>query len=109
MCAGRSEKIEVFQTRRFGKALDKLPHAALVSVENEIELIIENPLLGELKKGDLNYLRVHKFHLGKQLVLLGYSWVEQRLALYLLSLASHENFYDEMKKARKADLSLTNT
>jgi len=42
-------------------------------------------------------------------VLLGYSWVEQRLALYLLSLASHENFYDEMKKARKADLSLTNT
>ena len=104
MCEGRKDPAEVFQTSRFEKALDKLDEKALRMVEDEIEKIIADPQLGELKKGDLSYLRVHKFHVHKQLFLLGYSWVDQKLELYLLSLASHENFYREMKQARKTDL-----
>ncbi|ANG91277.1 type II toxin-antitoxin system RelE/ParE family toxin [Enterobacteriaceae bacterium 155047] len=104
MCEGRNPPIEVFQTRRFEKAMDKLSNDMLKTVEDEIDKIILDPLKGELKKGDLSYLRVHKFHIHKQLVLLGYSWKEQKLELYLLSLATHENFYKEMKQARKTDL-----
>ncbi|UWM64648.1 type II toxin-antitoxin system RelE/ParE family toxin [Enterobacter sp. CP102] len=104
MCEGRNEPIEVIQTRRFEKALDKLSDAVLKLVEDEIDKIIVDPHLGDLKKGDLNYLRVHKFHIQKQLMLLGYSWLEQKLELYLLSVSSHENFYKEMKRARSADL-----
>lgn len=106
MCEGPSTAIEVFQTRRFEKALDKLSEIALQAVEDEIETIISDPLIGELKKGDLSYLRVHKFHLWQQQVLLGYAWVDEKLELYLLSFATHENFYKEMKQARKADLQL---
>lgn len=98
--------VEVFQSRRFEKALGKLPLALLEVVEDQIDQIIENPYLGELKKGDLSYLRVHKFSLNRQQVLLGYSWKEERLQLFLLALSSHENFYDEQKRAREADLKL---
>jgi len=84
--------------------MDKLSNDMLKTVEDEIDKIILVPLKGELKKGDLSNLRVHKFHIHKQLVSLGYSWKEQKLELYLLSLATHENFYKEMKLARKTDL-----
>lgn len=99
-------EIEVFQTRRFQKILDKLPEDMRADVEDEVDRIIQDPVIGELKKGDLSFLRVHKFRLNNQLMLIGYSWVEEKLELYMLSLGSHENFYQEQKQYRKADLKL---
>ncbi|MTC59894.1 type II toxin-antitoxin system RelE/ParE family toxin [Providencia rustigianii] len=96
--------VEVFQTNRFRKSCDKLSENELCIVENEIDKIIENPLIGELKKGDLSHLRVHKFKLNTQLVLLGYSWIAGKLELYLLGIGSHENFYSNQKKQSKSDL-----
>ncbi|MGL4858481.1 MAG: type II toxin-antitoxin system RelE/ParE family toxin [Enterobacteriaceae bacterium] len=100
------QKIDVYESRRFSKALKRLTEQQLVIVENEIDAIIENPTIGELKKGDLSYLRVHKFQLDNQLTLLGYSWLEEKIELYLLSLGPHENFYQEQKQQRKSDLKL---
>lgn len=97
-------EIEVYQSPRFSKALDKLPEEALRLVEDEIDLIIDNPEIGEQKRGDLNYLRVHKFGLNGQQVLLGYNWQEEKLTLHLLNFGSHENFYRDAKNRRKADL-----
>jgi len=99
-------EISVYQTNRFEKALRKLPEALCQVVEDEVDKIIENPYLGELKKGDLAYLRVHKFSLNRQQVLLGYSWLEGKLELYLLQLGPHENFYDKAKDQRKSDFKL---
>ena len=75
-------------------------------VEDEIDKIIDNPELGVRKKGDLSHLWVHKFKLEKQQVLLGYSWIEDKLELYMLSFGPHENYYNAMKKNRKNDLKL---
>ncbi|PHI31053.1 type II toxin-antitoxin system RelE/ParE family toxin [Budvicia aquatica] len=102
----QGQEIEVYQSNRFEKVLGKLPEQLLQIVENEIDRILDNPELGEQKKGDLSYLRVHKFKLNNQLTLLGYSWVENKIELYLLSLESHENFYQSQKNHRKADLKL---
>jgi mRNA-degrading endonuclease RelE of RelBE toxin-antitoxin system len=99
-------EINIYETRRFEKALGKLPEAQLKLVEDEIDKIIEEPEIGEIKKGDLSYLRVHKFNMKNQQVLLGYSWVEDKLELYLLHIGSHENFYQKMKGQRKIDLKL---
>lgn len=99
-------KIDIYESSRFSKALDRLSEQQLMVVEDQIELIMTTPEMGELKKGDLSYLRVHKFQLNNQLALLGYSWIEQKIELYLLSLSSHENFYQEQKRLRKADLKL---
>ncbi|WP_347363448.1 type II toxin-antitoxin system RelE/ParE family toxin [Vibrio vulnificus] len=98
--------IEVYETRRFEKQLSKLSEAQCTVVEDEIDKIIENPELGTRKKGDLSHLWVHKFKMDKQEVLLGYSWVEDKLELYLLNVGPHENYYESMKKSRKADLKL---
>lgn len=99
-------QIDVFESRRFSKSISKLPDDVLSVIEDEIERIIEDPEIGEQKKGDLGFLRVHKFQLNNQLTLLGYSWMENRLELYLLSIGPHENFYQEQKRQRKADLKL---
>ena len=97
-------EVKVFETRRFEKALSKLSETQLEVVENEIDSIIQDPEIGELKKGDLSHLRVHKFKLESQQVLLGYSWFEDKLELYLLHVGPHENFYHKQKAQRKADL-----
>jgi mRNA-degrading endonuclease RelE of RelBE toxin-antitoxin system len=102
----KSQIIEVYQSNRFEKALDKLSAPLQKIVEDEIDKILANPELGEQKRGDLGYLRVHKFKLNNQLTLLGYSWLEYKIELYLLSLESHENFYQSQKNHRKADLKL---
>ena len=107
MSEGQSgQRIDTFESHRFSKALHRLSLQQKVAVEDEIERIQGNPTIGELKKGDLNYLRVHKFQLNNQLALIGYSWVEDKIALYLLSLDSHENFYKDQTNHRKADLKL---
>ncbi|WP_159564748.1 type II toxin-antitoxin system RelE/ParE family toxin [Budvicia diplopodorum] len=84
------QETEVYQSNRFEKALGKLPEQLQQRGEDEIDRILDNPELGEQKKGDLSYLRVHKFKLNNQLTLLGYSWVDNKIELYLLNLESHE-------------------
>lgn len=107
MSEGQNErKVDVYQSRRFEKAIDKLPEPLQEIVEDEIDVIIANPEIGEQKKGDLSFLRVHKFQMNNRLTLLGYSWVEDKLELYLLSVGPHENFYQDQKTHRKVDLKL---
>ena len=102
----QQKEIEIYQSNLFEKQLKKLSEKDLTLVEDEIDKVIENPEIGERKKGDLSYLWVHKFKMNGQLVLLGYSWQEEKLELYLLSVGPHENFYEDMKNRRKADLRL---
>lgn len=99
-------EIDVFETPTFRKVFKKLAESDKVVVEDEIDKIIANPDLGEQKKGDLSHLWVHKFKLNGQLALLGYSWKADQLAIYLLNVGSHENFYREAKKRREADLKI---
>lgn len=106
MQEGQTGQIEVYETRRFSKALSKLSEPQLKIVEDEIDKIINDPVIGEQKKGDLDFLWVHKFRIDNQLTLLGYSWLKDKVELYLLSVGSHENFYQQQKQQRKADLKI---
>jgi len=100
------QRIDTYESRRFTKAFARLSLTQQIIVEDEIERIQENPTLGELKKGDLSYLRVHKFLLEKQQALLGYCWLEKKIELYLLSFDSYENFYQNHKNHRKTDFKM---
>lgn len=99
-------EIDVYESRRFEKALAKLSVKHLKIVDDEVERIIKNPAICDQKKGDLDYLRVHKFRIDNQLFLLGYAWLDGRVELYLLQLGVHENFYQEAKIQRRSDLKL---
>ena len=59
---------------------------------------MENPTLGDRKKGDLSFLHVYKFKMNQQLTLLGYSFDDGALILTLMALGSHENFYRDIKR-----------
>ena len=96
--------ISVVKSPVFTKAFKKLPERSKVIVEDEIDKIIVNPEIGERKKGDISYMWVHKFRLNNQLMLMGYSWVEDELQIHLLHLNSHENFYRNAKNRRSEDL-----
>ena len=51
---------------------------------------------GEMKKGDLQGIRVHKFKYKTQLYLVSYEVKSDVLYLYLIG--SHENYYKKLKK-----------
>lgn len=108
MNAGQNEppEIAVYETRRFRKSLARLSDPSQSLVEDEIDRLITEPLLGIQKKGDLVHLRVHKFQLGSQEWMLGYNWDEGELTIHLLQLGSHENYYRDAKVARKSDLKM---
>lgn len=89
--------VTVLQTATFKKAVKKLKPNQKKDLDTAVKELLKNPAIGEQKKGDLFFLRVHKFKMNKQLTLLGYSFDEGRLVLELMALGSHENFYRDIK------------
>lgn len=89
---------KVLQTPSFKKAAKKLPQNQKVDLDAAVKALMENPLLGEQKKGSLSFMRVYKFKMVKQLTLLGYSYEDGSVVLELLTFGSHENFYRDAKK-----------
>lgn len=88
----------VSQTPIFKKTVKKLKPNQKKELDAAVKDLIENPNLGEQKKGDLVFLRVHKFKMNKQLTLLGYSFDDGSLTLELMAIGSHENFYQDIKR-----------
>ena len=83
----------VLQTPTFTKAVKKLKPNQKKHLDLAVKDLMADPNIGEQKKGDLAFLRVHKFKMNKQLTLLGYSFDEGALVLELMALGSHENLY----------------
>ena len=89
--------MQIIQTNRFKKAYKKLHLNQLTEVNKAISQVINNPGIGEQKKGNLSWLRVYKFKVLGQLTLLGYS-IEKNgeIILTFVDLGSHENFYRDI-------------
>lgn len=60
--------------------------------------IVQNPKIGEEKKGELSGVFVYKFKIHHQEFLLAYEWnPAERI---LLAMGVHENFYRDLKRKR---------
>ncbi|MFO7828657.1 MAG: type II toxin-antitoxin system RelE/ParE family toxin [Bacteroidales bacterium] len=69
---------------------------------NEIEdKIAINPLIGEEKKIDLKGIRIHKFKLLDQQILLAYQVEEDKKEVIFVAVGGHENFYRDLKNYLK--------
>ena len=89
--------MQILQTNRFKKAYKKLHSNQLAEVNNAIDQVINNPEIGERKKGGLSWLRVYKFTVLGQLTLLGYSVKKNgEVVLTFVEIGSHENFYRDL-------------
>jgi mRNA-degrading endonuclease RelE of RelBE toxin-antitoxin system len=88
---------QVLQTPSFRKTVKKLHKNQKKDLDNAVRVLMEEPTIGEKKKGDLSFLRVYEFKMVKQLTLLGYSYEEGTVTLELIALGPHENFYRDVK------------
>ena len=88
---------QVLQTPSFKKTVKKLHANQKKDLDDAVKVLMEEPTIGEQKKGDLSYLRVYKFKMVKQLTLLGYSYEDGAMVLELIALGPHENFYRDVK------------
>lgn len=89
--------MKILQTNSFKNTAKKLHKKQKLDLDSAIRILVENPLVGELKKGDLSGIRVYKFKLSNQLTLLTYQFNEDQITLVLMALGSHENFYRDLK------------
>lgn len=90
----------VLQTPTFKKAVKKLQPNQKKDLDLAVKDLMADPSIGEQKKGDLAFLRVHKFKMNNQPTLLGYSFNDGSLVLELMALGSHENFYRDIKQMK---------
>jgi hypothetical protein len=77
-------------------SLQKLYKYQKIDVDNAVEVIVKSHEIGELKRGDLAGVYVHKFKSQNQLMLFAYAYDPQTRMLLLLG--SHENFYRDLKR-----------
>jgi hypothetical protein len=88
--------METFYKPPFKKFTEKQARPLQLSIEDEIERIIENPAMGETKKGDLKGFRVNKFAFKKQKLLIAYRFSETEILFYMVG--THEDFYRKLRK-----------
>jgi len=87
---------EIIQSPTFAKQKKKQKKNQIKKLDEAIKTIMANPDIGDIKKGDLQGIRVYKYKVGNNLVLLAYEI--EGLNLYLYSFGSHQNFYRELSK-----------
>jgi len=88
--------IELLQTPTFKRAYKKLRDNERKDVNTAIRNIIDHPEVGELKTGDLAGVRVYKFRMHEQQILLAYEYNGEKVIL-LMAIGVHENFYRDLK------------
>ncbi len=63
--------------------------------------IADNPSLGEEKIGDLKGVRVYKFKVFDQQILLAYQVDKDKKVVIFVTVGGHENFYRDLKQYLK--------
>ena len=88
--------VQVLQSAMFRRAYKRLHPHQKADVDDAVASIVQDPTIGQAKKGDLAGVFVYKFKSNAQLVLMAYEYdLETRT---LLLLGSHENFYRDVKR-----------
>ena len=90
--------MEIIHYPSFLKALKRLRKNEKKDLDDAVRAVAKDTSIGELKKGDLNGIRVYKFHMVNRLALLAYEYDDVNDTLTLLAFGSHENFYRDLKK-----------
>jgi len=78
---------KVFFSSLFGRKTKKLSKKEKEILDEQIKKILDNPDIGEEKKGDLLGVRVHKFKINREQILLAYQ--DSAKELLLLTFRSH--------------------
>ena len=94
--------------RPFYQYVKKASKPLKLAVEDAVDLICQNPEIGERKVGDIDGIRVYKFRFNRQKYLIAYRCLPDlhsgdltepdELSVDFYKIGSHENFYDSLKR-----------
>jgi mRNA interferase RelE/StbE len=88
--------IDVLQSSGFRRAYKRLNSNQKADVDEAVAAIVDNPELGEAKKGDLAGVFVYKFQCIGRRFLLAYEYDPE--TRWLLLVGTHENLYRDLKR-----------
>lgn len=91
--------MKIYQSRIFENKIKKFLKQEKGTLDKEIKRIIENPFVGEEKKGDLRGVYIHKFKIKTIQYLLSYRMINDGLELIMIG--PHENYYRDLKSYLK--------
>lgn len=91
--------MKIYQSGSFEKKVKKMSKSEKEVLDQEVKKIIENPAIGEEKRGDIKGVFVHKFKLKTALYLLSYRKIGDDLELVMIG--PHENYYRDVKQYLK--------
>jgi mRNA-degrading endonuclease RelE of RelBE toxin-antitoxin system len=87
--------MKIFQSRSFKRKVKKFTKREKNKLDDQIRKIMDNPLIGSEKKGDLRGVYVHKFKLQTVQYLMACRFVDEDLELVMIG--PHENYYRDLK------------
>ena len=91
--------MKIYQSRIVENEIKKFSKQEKEILDEEIKRIIENPLVGEEKKGDLRGVYIHKFKIKIIQYLLSCRMINDGLELIMIG--PHENYYRDLKSYLK--------
>ena len=92
--------MKVYQSRSFEKKVRRFSSNEKSALDQEIKKIMQDPRIGEEKKGDLRGIYVHKFKIKPIQYLPSYRLAGKDLELIMIG--PHENYYRDLKRYLKA-------
>lgn len=87
--------MKVIQSRSFEKKVKRFRKHHKKILDKQIQWILDNPAVGQEKKGDLRGVFIHKFKIETIEYLLSCRFVGD--ALELIMIGPHENYYRDLK------------
>ena len=92
--------MKVIQSRSFERKVQRFKKPEKKILDKHIRKILDNPTVGQEKKGDLRGVYVHKFKIRGVQYLLSYRLVGESLELIMIG--PHENYYRDLKTYLKS-------
>jgi len=87
--------MKIIQSRSFERKVKRFGKRDKKALDRQVRRILENPSIGQEKKGDLRGIYVYKFKLQAVQYLLSYRFVGNDLELIMIG--PHENYYRDLK------------
>ena len=87
--------MKVSQSRSFERKVKKFTKSEKKKLDDHIRKIVDYPLIGSQKKGDLRGVYVHKLKIQNLQYLLSYRFIGEGLELIMIG--PHENYYRDLK------------
>lgn len=92
--------MRIVQSRSFAKRVKRFRKQEKQVLDHQIRAILDNPEVGQEKRGELRGVFVHKFKIHTTQYLLAYR-IKDNDTLELIMIGPHENYYRDLEKYTK--------